>query len=674
MFRKLALNNVKKSFRDYTIYFLTLVFGVCLFYVFNSMESQKKMLALTESSQEILKMLTQSMGYVSIFISIILGFLILYANRFLIKRRKKEFGLYMLLGMDKRKISRMLIYETLCIGIVALIVGLLLGVFAAQGLAIVTAKLMEVEIAHFSFTFSSAAAIKSIAYFGIIFLIVIVFNAVAISKYKLIDLLTAGRRNEKERTPRLWISVILFLLSIGILIVAYRWLFSLFSGDDFEFTLLKAVVAGTIGTVLFFYSMSGFVLKVIRNMKGLYYKNINMFIARQISSKLSTTFVSMTLICLMLLIAITTMAAGLGFSTVMTQKNEALTPVDISYLFQVPEKNTQTAAKTLNENKIDLSEELDSMNEIALYSSEKFLYKQMLHEEDIDATMKYVSEQPVDLIRLSDYNKELAFEGRDTLQLTENECCIISTVGIMSEALQKYKDSDGQIDFAGTKLTIKEDIIDRSIANEITGNSTGILILPDSLIDSADCKRNLIYLNMKLREPIEKTDALVQKKMEKGFAHYTKADKKKKLDTSFWLSKLDIRTTQIGIKVVASFFILYVGIIFLISCAAVLALQQLSEATDNITRYQLLRKLGVEERMMKQALFRQIGIYFMVPLALAIVHSIVSIRFSTKLLEMFGESGVSTNIIMVAGFVLVIYGGYFLATYIGSKGIIKSSE
>ena len=143
MFFKIAIHNVKRSLRDYAIYFLTLTFGVCLFYVFNSMDSQSATAALNSSQKEIIQMLTNVTGYVSIFISIILGFLMVYSNRFLMKRRKKELGIYMLLGMDKSKISHILITETLLIGLFSLGVGLAIGIFASQGLSAITASIFE---------------------------------------------------------------------------------------------------------------------------------------------------------------------------------------------------------------------------------------------------------------------------------------------------------------------------------------------------------------------------------------------------------------------------------------------------------------------------------------------------------------------------------------------------
>ena len=146
MFCKLAFKNVRKSFQDYTIYFLTLTFAVCLFYVFNSVQSQKAMLEISASTETMMQMLETLIAFFSIFVAVVLGFLIVYANNFLVKRRKKELGLYQMLGMNRRSVSLLLMLETVFVGIIALAAGLILGVFASQGMSIVTASLFEVQL------------------------------------------------------------------------------------------------------------------------------------------------------------------------------------------------------------------------------------------------------------------------------------------------------------------------------------------------------------------------------------------------------------------------------------------------------------------------------------------------------------------------------------------------
>lgn len=254
MFYKLAFKNVKKSLSDYVIYFLTLSFGVCLFYVFNAVESQQTILLLSEQQHAMLQTGTAMLGYLSVFISFVLAGLILYANNFLIKRRKRELGLYMTLGMDRGKISRILTAETFVIGLFSLGVGLLIGVAASQGMSVLTAKLMNVPMKYFAFTFSKDSLLKTILYFGVIFLVVMLFNIRTISKYKLIDLIHGGRKNETLRINKLWVCVVVFLLSLACLGTAYYLIIDngMFMLDN---QFYASLILGTIGTVLFFLSL-----------------------------------------------------------------------------------------------------------------------------------------------------------------------------------------------------------------------------------------------------------------------------------------------------------------------------------------------------------------------------------------------------------------------------------
>ena len=211
MLCKLSLKNIKKSFKDYAIYFLTLVIGVCIFYIFNSMDSQSAMLKVSESQSEMIELLTELLSYVSIFVSFVLGFLILYASRFLIKKRNKEFGIYMTLGMSKRKISFLLLIETFLIGLISLGIGLLLGIALSQITSIFIANMFEADMTEFAFNFSKSAMIKTIFYYAIIYFVVMIFNTVVVSKNKLINLLQASRKQEKIKIKNSIVCIILFI-------------------------------------------------------------------------------------------------------------------------------------------------------------------------------------------------------------------------------------------------------------------------------------------------------------------------------------------------------------------------------------------------------------------------------------------------------------------------------
>ena len=212
MLSKLSLKNIKKSFKDYAIYFLTLILGVAIFYVFNAMDSQEAMMKMNDSKKQILDLMNNLLGGVSVFVSFVLGFLIIYANKFLIKKRKKEFGIYMTLGMGRAHISKILLLETFLIGLISLAVGLLVGVFASQFMSLVVAKMFDADMTEYAFTFSQSALIKTIIYFSIMYLIVMILNVFVVSRYKLIDLLTGGRKNEKIKVKNPFISILIFIL------------------------------------------------------------------------------------------------------------------------------------------------------------------------------------------------------------------------------------------------------------------------------------------------------------------------------------------------------------------------------------------------------------------------------------------------------------------------------
>lgn len=206
MLFKLSIKNITKSIKDYAIYFFTLVLGVAIFYVFNAIDSQTVMLNVSSSTSEIIRLMTTILGGVSVFVSFVLGFLIIYASRFLIKRRNKEFGIYLTLGMSKRKISLILFFETLIIGVISLGVGLALGIVLSQLMSILVANMFEADLTKFQFTFSSSAALKTLLYFSIMYLIVMIFNTIIVNKCKLIDLLHGNKKSEKVKlkNPIIW--------------------------------------------------------------------------------------------------------------------------------------------------------------------------------------------------------------------------------------------------------------------------------------------------------------------------------------------------------------------------------------------------------------------------------------------------------------------------------------
>lgn len=684
MLFKLSLKNMKKSFKDYAIYFMTLILGVAIFYVFNSMDSQQAMMQVSVSSKSIIQLMLTTLSGVSVFVSFILGFLIIYANNFLIKRRKKEFGIYMTLGMGKRQISKILLIETLLIGFISLVIGLAVGVFASQLMSVLVAKMFESDMSQYQFVLSQSAMIKTIIYFGIMYVLVMLFNAVSISKYKLIDLITAIRKNEKVKIKNPFVCVIMFLISVVMLVYAYINVMNpavLNSPNE----IYGLIAMGAIATFLFFWSLSGFILKVVQSSKKLYYKNLNMFVLRQINSKINTTVFSMTIICLMLFVTIGVLSSAVSLNQSVTKDLKELTPVDLSIQkkMDLPNDAIYTQARredsnisiieTLKNANFEVEKDLKDIVEITAYTSEEITLKDTLKgiAEVVAQNYRFLQTDTLEtLIGISDYNKIAKLFGHEELDLKDNEYLVLCDYENMKELRNNALKENDVLLLKGKEYVAKEKQCVKGFIQITTQHlNAGIILLPDSAIKGL--KRESNYLNVNYNATTEEGKQEINKKIQELSKNKLFVDKDIVLDA---MTKITIYEFSRGIGAIVTFIGMYLGVIFLISSAAILALKELSESSDNKERYTVLRKIGADEKMIHKALLTQIGIFFIIPLALAIVHSIFGLQFAQLILGTIGKQNMLASVPYTAGFVIIIYGGYFIATYIGSKNIIKEER
>ena len=671
MYSKIALNSVKKSFKDYTIYFLTLTFAVCIFYSFNSIESQKAMLDLTVSQKAYMKLFSSVISIASVFVSFILGDLIIYANNFLIKKRKKEMGIYITLGMPKRKVSNILLLETVLIGIISLGIGLILGVVLSQGLSILTAKLFMGSMTSYQFAFSINAVLKTILYFGIIFLLVMIFNTVIISKYKLIDLLNASKKNKKIKMRNPVISSIIFCLAVIFIVVAYIFINK--SGLDIQSTYFElSIVLGVIGTFLFFFGLSGIVLYVIQRSKNIYLKNLNIFIVRQISSKFNTNFLSMSLICLMLFITTVMLSSGLGFKNTMEQGVKKNTPFDASIEIYYSSDSVSQAN--------ELTQVVN--NQLSKYTNKSYIAQYQLNDVSmrkillpyVPNTMKKAIDNSYNdycmAVSISQYNKMRELEGQKPINLANNDVLVLSNVQKFEGPINDFIKNNGKIDINGTEYKVQNDkAIEDSLYSSEMAINTITLVVPDKIV------QNLIpytgYIN------INYTGSNTEKKTQESNieAIFDKLNREKPdgyIGNGY--TRTQLYEQSLGLSAIVIYLSIYLGIVFLIASAAVLALQQLSEASDSINRYKALRKIGVTDKMINKSIFIQTLIYFGAPLALAIAHSIVAIYVVNDFISALGSTNIIISALIILVFILLIYSGYFYATYTSYKRIIKNNK
>lgn len=660
MLFNLAFKNIKKSIKDYSIYFFTLVIAVAIFYIFNSAGSQQSVLNLTKSKMEMIRSLTTVIDYLSVFVSVILCFLIIYSNNFLIKRRKKELGLYLTLGMSKRKVSAILVLETLLVGIISLGVGLFIGIIGSQFLSLFVSKLFEADMNKYAFVFSISAFIKTIVYFGLIFILVMIFNVINLSRNKLINLLMASRKNEKVRFRNKYIITVSFILSIILLGYAYHLLFGgvLKIIDE---NLFKMLLAGALGMLLLFFSISGFALKLFKINKKIYFKDLNMFTLKQINSKINTTVISTTVICLMLLLTIAILSGSLSLASMMNndlEKNNLFDFTIHSYSNEIYEGNID---KYLSDYVIyDIS--YDGV------TTESILGSELTSKVEEEFSNEYISSTSIPVISESDFNNLMKLVNEEQIELKENEYLILSTIDkqieyynlvLADNKVVKFKN----INFEDIELVpARNKVVEVSIENNIDGNG-GVFVVSDEFA----AKNNFEIYNQVIVGNYKGED---KEKMEEEFFEYIGNNFHNYSRTS----KIEQEANSVGSKALFTFIGLYLGVVFAISSATVLAISELSESSDNKERYHILKLLGADEKIIKKSLFIQIAIAFILPLIFAIIHSIFGLREFNKFVKLVASIDLTSNIVITASFIVIVYGGYFIATYLVSKNIISEKN
>lgn len=700
MLFKLSFSNMKKSLKDYAVYFFTLILGVAIFYLFNAIETQTTMLKISEDTREIVKLINTTLSGVSVFVAFILGFLVIYASNFLMKKRKKEFALYILLGMGKRKISLILFLETLIIGVISLGIGLVAGIGLSQVTSIFVANMFGVNIEKYRFVFSQQAFVKTLIYFAIIYVIVILFNMFCINKYKLIDLLTGSRKAEKATNKNPYICAVVWIISVVLLAFAY---YKVSDSRNLELVtdLAKYIVMGCAGTFLFFWSLSGIMFSAVHSMKNVYYKGLNSFVFRQMSSRMNSNVFAMTVICLMMFITICVLSSGLTVRNSLVHNIDMLSPADVQIekeLYSDDETEAAGVAEEVDEaavvadtnneqaelikdyykrKDIDLEDILKDIVDVYVYNTSELTINDTLGnteaakvnnpdiEDNIDSSYfdAYYSE---DIMKLSDYNKVAALYGNEQYSLSSDEYIIVADFKSMAEVRNKALDKGVKIALNGELLKPKynrcSDGFVQMSSNHI---NIGIVVVPDEVLETMLPTGEYYIGNYNIPEGDERE--AVDKKIVKIANGAGKEGIIMDINTL-----ISVKENSMGLGAMIAFIALYIGLIFLISGAAILALKELSESADNLGRYKILKNLGTDNSKINHAVLKQTVIFFGIPMSLAIIHSIFGMRVSYMVMELLGTEYMVQSIIMTGVFILLIYGGYFVITYNSCKNMIKN--
>lgn len=731
MLLKLAWRNIRHSVRDYTIYFLTLLFGVAVFYAFNSIGSQEIMFDLqAEADARQFQMTQQFLSMFSGLIACVLGFLILYSNGFLIRRRKREFGTYMLLGMPSSQVSAIMLVETVLIGLASLVLGLILGFLLSQAMAFFTASLFGTTIMNYQFVFSPEAFVATILCFLAIYVVVALFNTFTVNHQKLIDLLHANTKNQRATVRNPWICLVAFVLSICILAYAYEQLIEsgLVMLDDPRF--LRATLGMLVGTFIFFWSLAGFVIALITRIRSVYLRGLIPFTVRQIASRVNTAFISLWAICVMLFFSITVFSVGMGMVDIFTNGIEEANPYSASLSAEVysddptdaisddadtpdararamqaevPERYANAEAhgwdmaSALEEAAPVLwAETIGQSAQMDLFYVPGVTYGSVLAEAGPDA-LEHLQEPSsklagsnIGIVSLSDMNAARALIGQEPLQLESGQCALANNMEISEDVAHDMASSRISFDALGTHLAFTDRIVDTQIEDNAMKATALTVIVPDSVVDAlkaegaiparsilnvmyADNGKTDVQNDEALEEILAATQPLSMGGFEKGFSGSTDTWASLLWPATRLITAYEMLAQASGMKMMITYLAVYIGFVLLISTAAVLAVQQLSQTADSLPRYRMLSRIGASQRMIDRSLLIQILVYFLLPLAVAICHAACAIGVISK--ELFNALGTSVlgPISMTAALVAIVYGGYLLVTYLTSRSVVNGS-
>ena len=380
---KLVLRNLKQNLKDYLIYFMTLALSIAVYYAFNAVSSAEALKSMGEEMFSMMDSIGSTIEHLSIIISFLIGFLVLYVNKFLLKRRKKELGIYMLLGMRKGKISAIFVGETFLIGLVSLAVGTVFGIFFGQILTIAALRVFGGVVSNFTLSFSPHAFMVTVVSFGIIYVLAMIFNVFSISGVKLIDLLTAERKNEELKKKKNGIYAVTFIL--GMIVLAGGMLClkteNLFPSKN---QLLLGVALIAAATLLIFYSVSAVILMLAKKNKKFYYKDINSFLVRQLGSRMQGNFISMSAVCLLLAITMLLVTTGVSIALTMEALSEADAPYDFMLFYEDVEDGEEVSVtdKALTyEYSVDLEAMMEQSYQFTLFDASDLLYEDLLGKD-----------------------------------------------------------------------------------------------------------------------------------------------------------------------------------------------------------------------------------------------------------------------------------------------------
>lgn len=689
LYIKLAWGNLRRALKDFTVYFVTLMLSVSLFYSFNTLTNQAFFVELSSSTSRLVLRMAELITGLSIFLMIVIGILIVYANVFFMRRRVREFATYLLLGMKKSSLTLVILIENFIVGICALIVGLLVGVVVSQFSSLAVLKLFNSPVERFHFLLVPQAMIFTACMFGVVFVLSTLCATFVISRTRLSVLFRSSFASDRFKIKNPWITLVLFVVSVLLIAQAYR-MFSyevLTANDGGTFLYCTALVV--LGTALFFYSVSTAFTQIARAIKPLYYRGLNLYVVRQFASRINSSWISMTMICATIFIALCTLSIGFTAVASIRTQESLMAPTDffadfickdgyepeqtdklVSLMAQeIPSWNT-TVRGTARLTSYTLGE-ADNVYTIANLISDCGLSK----EKAIDGVPIDVAVNPVYFVGCSEYNRFRALAGLQPIELADNEVRFASYPGLADQT-DSLASSGKTITLADKYHNVR--IKPKLKLSDLAGLSSNpcSLIVPDSWVHTMKPRQTRLFaqfyasskeVNEQFSQELADSNKHAQGILGQNNAYHLHV-----MNTALRYEMLE---AALAIRVTGTFVAVYTGIILLITSAAILSIQQLSELTYMRESYTKLLQLGATRASCSGTIFTQLGIWFMLPCSLAISHAFCVMKEMDALYTIMGaDTEAKQWLFITAGIVLAIYALYLLMTFVVMRASVLGKQ
>lgn len=726
MLCKLAWGNVRRAGRDYLVYLLTLTLGVTVFYAFNTVSMQVDIAGIEEEGLS--ELMGTMLGYLTYFLAGVMAFLMVYANNFIMKRRKKEFGLYQVLGMGRGRVATIMALETVIVSVGAFVAGIVLGVGLSQLMTFFTASLFKTQIANFRFFFSVHAFNLTLACMLVMFVLTLLLNLRAVRRTKLIELMGAERRNESIKTRNPWIAIAIFAVGVVLVGVAYYRLlrdgFPLTeTGDKLDgamsqFGITTAMV--TVGTFALFWGLSGMLIKLLQSLRGVYWRGLNMFTVRQLAAKVNTVCFSMGVIAMILFLAITSVTCGMSIANVMNENLERYNPVDVSqtYVYYTPDRldyykeyvnpseadrmvladatvdlyaawhgerksadNNDEAGKKVNI--ADVAGEhvqIDSYLSYTLGGSDPSVTAGEMCKAMGEKLPKVLEGSNADDMGLfvtpaSQYNKLRQMMGEEPVSIGRDQYVLTCDMGgELGDLYTKYMAGGHTLTLDGHGLkpaTDKSDEDTAAIANSAMGSNPGTVVVADELLSQLNLQPYSSNLLVNYKQGMDTTEA--DESIKYTLLDNLLVDGKEPGSWGVFITRSEMYTQAAQMNGMISYLAIYIGFVLVVACAAILSIQQLSNVADGSRSYRVLAQIGCDDRQIRHSVMAQQAVFFLFPLAVGLAHSFVALKVIIELVSVFGDMSIAGTVGLTCAIFLAAYGGYFLVTYLMSAGMVQAA-